>query len=704
MCGIAGIVSLDGAPADPRALKRMCDVLAHRGPDDAGYAFFHPSRRPDGRGADWSAYCDPAFRHINEHLPVFGRDDSRSARLDHEAPLALGHRRLAILDLSEMGHQPMCTADRRFWIVYNGESYNFPELRLELESKGYVFRTGTDTEVILHLWEEEGEACLQRLDGMFAFALYDREQNRLTLARDRFGVKPLYYAHVDGRIIFASEAKALFASGLVDAQLDPASLVEYCTFQNVFGERTLWRDVHILEPGCSMHVSPGRASNISRTRFHRLRDAIACEAMPEGDAASTVAEGFQSAVRRQLVSDVPVGSYLSGGMDSGSIVAVAGAEINRLHTFTGGFDLTNVNGIEQGFDERRLAERLSYLLQTEHYDVVLHAGDMPAAMERLSWHMDDPRVGMCHQNWYVAKLASRFVKVCLAGTGGDELFAGYPWRYKPAFLHHDESSFDEALFQSWHRLLPPDELRELFTPDLHEHLDAPRASFDAVLADAPQKFNGSPMSEHLLQRAMYFEYRTFLHGLLVTDDHISMAHSLETRVPFLDNSLASLAWRLPVHLKLRMQALKDVSAEDYIDSSDGKLVLRRAMERYLPREFLYQKKQGFSPPDANWYRGPSMDYIKSILFDDRTRQRPWFNHDVVERKLHEHFEGRRNQRLLIWSLLSLEWIQRHFVDQSQAVNLAEPELRPSISINGHHLRRMTETQTRRAAPAQQASG
>lgn len=413
MCGIAGIVSMSGGPVPPPAIKQMCDVIAHRGPDDAGYAFFGAdSQRASGQ----YEFVDPEFRHANQQLPVFDAGHCRNELGGNDFCVALGHRRLSIIDLTHHGHQPMCDPDRKLWIVHNGEIYNFPELRRQLESQGHVFRSGTDTEVILHLWQEHGDHALSMLDGMFAFAIYDRAANTVTLARDRFGIKPLYYAASQGYFIFASEIKAILASGLVEARIDPAALVEYFTFQNTYGPQTLFGGVKML--GAGEYVSCGaRQDGAASPRRYHERFPPAEPALAESqDTAEMVAETFAAAVKRQLISDVEVGSYLSGGMDSGSIVSVAGRHIPRLLTFTGGFDLTNVNGIEQGFDEREHAEQLAYLLQTEHYDVVLHAGDMPAAMERITWHMDDPRVGMCHQNWYVAKLASRFVKVCLAGV------------------------------------------------------------------------------------------------------------------------------------------------------------------------------------------------------------------------------------------------------------------------------------------------
>jgi asparagine synthase (glutamine-hydrolysing) len=331
-----------------------------------------------------------------------------------------------------------------------------------------------------------------------------------------------------------------------------------------------------------------------------------------------------------------------------------------MFTFTCGFDLTNVNGIEQGFDERKNAEKLSYLLQTEHYDVVLHAGDMPAAMEKISWHMDDPRVGMCHQNWYAAKLASRFVKVCLSGTGGDELFGGYPWRYA-RFLKQKYDDLDYSLFSYWHRLLPEVELPGIFSPDIKKSSAKTRDSFSSLMNAAPAYVEYLSERENILQKIFYFEFNSFLRGLLITEDRISMAHSLEARVPFLDNSLASLAINLSPSLKVDLEKSACNGHLNY-SAKEGKLILRKAMEKFLPIEFTKQHKQGFSPPDENWFRGPSMDYIKDILLSKTALSRPWFDKKQIKTRLQEHFTGERNHRLLIWSLLSFEWLQRHYVD------------------------------------------
>ena len=643
----------------------MCDIIAHRGPDDAGYAFFRTTKPNSTEGGYWCSFADAQFRHINEQLPVLGGQYCKEELSKHDFSVALGHRRLSIIDLTHYGHQPMSNSDCRIWISYNGEIYNFPQLRDKMRALGHTFRTSCDTEVILHLWEEYGLGCLEKLDGMFALAIYDRTENVLVLARDRFGVKPVYYGSNDDYLVFGSEIKALLASQLLTTQINPRSLVEYFTFQNILGANTLFENIRILQPGKMLICRPeSNEPPKLETYFKGFGTADISLAEHKLDTRNQVAEKFSQAVKRQLISDVEVGAYLSGGMDSGAIVSVAGRSIPRMLTFTGGFDLTNISGIEQGFDERSLAEKLSHLLQTEHYDVVLHAGDMPAAMDKISWHMDDPRVGMCHQNWYVSKLASKFVKVCLSGAGGDELFAGYPWRYCHGLTSENFDQFDQAFFRYWHRFDNSDKTAKIFNPDLRQYSNAPLESYRQVMAEAPEYQNELSRMDNMIQRALYFEFKTFMHGYLITEDHISMAHSLETRVPFLDNDLAELAWRIPPSMKLNSDNLRKHCGSGHIESVDGKTVLRIAMQSYLPKEFTHRRKQGFSPPDENWYRGPSMDYIKTILLDNRTLDRPWFDTKVTRTKLDEHFKGKRNHRLLIWSLLSFEWLQRHFLDSS----------------------------------------
>ena len=362
-------------------------------------------------------------------------------------------------------------------------------------------------------------------------------------------------------------------------------------------------------------------------------------------------EALEAAVDRQLVSDVPVGSYLSGGLDSGSIVALASRRVPRLMTFTGGFDLSSVEGLELVFDERSYAESISNRFRTEHYEMVMHEGDMAWALPDLVWHLEDLRVGMCYQNYYIARLASKFVKVTLSGAGGDELFGGYPWRYERVADLHDPDTFERNYFDYWCRLVPPSEHTSFFTAGTlaragTDPFDVFRGVLDPVRTLDPHS------------KALYFERKTFLDGLLVVEDRVSMAHSLETRVPFLDNALADLAARIPSKL---------------LCGGEGKPVLRAAAGDLLPPEVVRAKKQGFSPPDRSWYRGPTMDYIRTMLLDDRSLSRGWFEPDAIRRTIAEHIEGRVNHRLLLWSLLSFEWWNRLYV---------EGELPPQVTVPG----------------------
>lgn len=662
MCGIAGIASINGRPVVPNAIKSMCDVLAHRGPDDGGYVFFC-ANRPLEESGSWCEFAVNQFRHRNQHLPVYGGEYSRHQFQENSFTLALGHRRLSIIDLSNEAHQPMSSSNGRYWIVYNGMIYNYLELRSILSGQGHVFKSRSDTEVVLQMWERYGPDCLERLNGMFAFAVYDRTENSITLVRDRYGIKPLYYSRDRDYFIFASEIKGIIASGAIQAGVDPGALSDYFSFQNGLGKQTLFKGIYNVKPGECITCRPCNGSSIVRNRYHKQFPVVDLDLLKNRSRLKNeIVDSFATAVKRQLLSDVDVGAYLSGGMDSGSIIAVATKTLPGLMTFTGGFDLTNVSGIEQGYDEREAAEELSCLFQTDHHSVVLQSGDMPAAMEALTWHLDDPRVGMCHQNWYVSKLASRFVKVCLSGVGGDELFGGYPWRYRHAINAKDFRECDKLNFSYWHRSIPCKEMSKLFVPELQQYQDRAFQRFSDVMTDAPGWQDELSPQDNMLQRLLYFEFKTFLHGILRVEDAVSMAHGLETRVPFLDNDLVDLAWKLPPSLKINTLQLQK-HATSYIESADGKRILRQAMKNYLPEEFIKQPKQGFSPPDENWFRGPSMDYIKSVLFDKQTTERSWFDQTFLQAKLDEHFKGIHNHRLFIWSLLNFEWLQRHFIDQ-----------------------------------------
>jgi len=621
MCGITGILNADGAPASPILLRRMTDAIAHRGPDGEGH------------------YVD--------------------------GYLGLGHRRLAIIDLSPAGSQPMATPDGRYVVSYNGEIYNFRELRTELQALGHAFHSRSDTEVLLAAWAEWGIESLDRFNGMFAFALWDRQTHSLTLARDRYGVKPLYYTRVGATFLFGSEIKAILAHGAYRAELDKEALLEYFTFQNFFTDRTLFSGLRLLPAGCYMTVTRGSDATIHRYWDYHFIEPERVD--DEREYLEELVRLFRQAVNRQLVSDVDVGSYLSGGMDSGSITAVAATQLPYLKTFTCGFDLNSASGIELGFDERVAAEHMSYLFKTEHYEMVLKAGDMERVMPRMARHVEEPRVGQCYPNFYAAQLASRFVKVVLSGAGGDELFGGYPWRYYRAVVNDDFEHYIEKYYLFWHRLIPNTAIQRVFRPIWSDvkHVWT-RDIFRDVFRDHAHHLT---RPEDYVNHSLYFEAKTFLHGLLIVEDKLSMANSLETRVPFLDNDLVDFAMRVPVGLKLgnlgsvvRLNENEpgEKTRKYFAQTRDGKLLLRQAMRRFVPREVTERIKQGFSAPDASWFKGESIEYVKKLLYHGTPHIYSYFDREAVQALVDEHLDGRQNRRLFIWSLLSLEWWLRTF--------------------------------------------
>ncbi|WLT31798.1 asparagine synthase (glutamine-hydrolyzing) [Geothrix sp. PMB-07] len=625
MCGIAGIFNTDGRSVAVAALKSMTDAIAHRGPDGEG-AWIH------------------SF-------------------------IGLGHRRLAILDLSPLAHQPMQTRDGSCVLTYNGEIYNFQNLRVELEARGHAFRSRSDSEVVLAAYREWGADCVHRFNGMFAFAIWDTQRNRLFLARDRYGIKPLYYWFQDGTLVFASEIKAILRHPDVGVRVCVPALNEYFSFQNVFSDLTLFEGIRLLPAAHTMTLDLDSTTPPRVERYWDFAFEEDAGLKDEREYLEELERLFEQAVNRQLVSDVEVGAYLSGGMDSGSITCIAARNFPNLKSFTGGFDLSSASGLELGFDERAKAEFLSSRFRTEHYEVVLKAGDMERVMPDLIRHMEDPRVGQSYPNYYVARLASKFVKVVLSGAGGDELFAGYPWRYYRAVVNDGPEHYADKYYRYWQRLIP-DSLKPSFyqghlQPAIQSH--PCKDIFGGILADRPNPLH---TPEDYVNQSLYLEARTFLHGLLVVEDKLSMAHGLETRVPFLDNDLVDFAMRLPVRHKLR--DLKEVvginenelgpKSRRFLDpSSDGKILLRKAFARYVPDAYANGVKQGFSAPDASWFKGESIDYVRSLLFSRKARIYDYIQPSAAQELMNGHFNGQANRRLLIWSFLCFEWWLKTFM-------------------------------------------
>lgn len=618
MCGIVGVFNLNGEPFGLSALKSMADAIAHRGPDGDGY---------------------------------FTEDN-----------IALAHRRLSILDVSPKGAQPMTSKDGDWVVIFNGCIYNFLELKQELQAKGHEFVSTTDTEVIVEGLAEYGPAFFERLDGMFAVGAWRKSEKALYLSRDRFGVKPLYYWFTGKTLVFASEIKAIIKHPGFQVKLNYEALNEYFTFQNMFTFHTLFDGVWMLPPANTVRIDSASSGVIHRSwwdyDFTQPDQKMSFE-----EARAETERLFKRAVSRQMISDVPVGSYLSGGMDSGSITAQASKHVSRLATFTCGFDMSEVTGVEANYDERRDAELMANYFKTEHYEQVLNAGDIRWSLPRVVYHLEDLRVGMSYPNYYISRLASKFVKVCLQGTGGDELFGGYPWRYYRIFKSVSQSEFFDQYYDFWQRLVPDHQREELFTPLVRKQVDfqEPRKIFERVFTFNDKLKYDKP--EDHINNSLYFEAKTFLPGLLLVGDKLSMANGLEERFPFLDNELVNFAQKVPVGYKLgNLEQMLRIDENDFRDKrklyqefDDGKNVLRKAMMSFMPEKIINRKKQGFSAPDESWYRGENAAYIKELLLNKKTVSSDFINPDYIRKIVNEHVNDHVNHRLLIWSFMSFEW-------------------------------------------------
>jgi asparagine synthase (glutamine-hydrolysing) len=626
MCGIYGFVGERQGPlgAARPLLDRMGALLIHRGPDDQGEYI-------DGR-------C------------------------------AMGMRRLSILDLSH-GHQPISDENGRYWVVYNGEIYNYRALRHDLEARGHQFKTGSDAEILVHLYEERGEDLVEALNGMFAFALWDRLEHSLLLARDRLGIKPLYYALVPSGLVFASELKALLAHPQIERRASPIALSHYLSFGTTPGHQAILEGVEKLEPGRLL-------------RFHRgLTDLRRYWQPPTGErqigldeAAAEIRILVTEAVQSQLQSDVPVGAFLSGGIDSAVVVAIMASFATRPKTFCIGFE-------EEAFDERARAHLIAKHFDTDHYELVVKP-DAWTLCETLAYTLDEPFADVSAVPTYlVSELASRHVRVVLTGDGGDELFAGYD-RYPQALRERRFNHFSERgrnVLHAFSGLLPerwpgkyllrhyslPTRLRyidgqSLFTSDLKARLIGP-ALLDSMIE---HRYDPSEIRATILESApgdalrqfTQFDLLTYLpYDVLTKVDRATMAHSIEARPPLLDHRLVEAALTLPSHLK--------------IAGSVQKRVLKRAFANLLPETILSATKRGFGVPVAAWFRGPLRNQISSILFESRTRERGYLNLKLVRCLMDEHLAGRRDQSLRLWALTMLELWCRRYLDEPVSVQL-----------------------------------
>lgn len=639
MCGISGLVGW----GERSTLERMTALQEHRGPDDSGV---WDERLPDGTW--WG----------------------------------LGSRRLAIQDLSPAGHMPMADGSGRVHIVYNGEIYNAPALRAELESKGIRFRSSSDTEVLLALYLAEGPAFVERLNGIFAFAIADgRETPRLMLTRDHFGVKPLYVARKGKSLAFASEAKALFELPDLEARMDRAALRSYLAFLWVPEPGTLWEGVEKLPAG---HLALFERGNWTLKRYWDQTFPSVDHVFPKNatSLAGELRERFLATVKSQMISDVPVGAFLSAGLDSSSIVAaMRQATTGALRTYTITFPKRHLIG-ETNLDDASVANRLAARLGAEHQEIVVEPS-VADLLPKLVWHMDDPTADPAIiTDYLVCREAHKSATVLLSGAGGDEVFggyrkyqaglAGYAYRRLPEVLRRgvldplmrsipvmNGTRFKNhtRLMRKWGRsasLEPRDQFIQASTylddaqieelcPGLPGDTGAAhRAAFDRVSHADP------------LNQMLYVDSHTFMPSLnLNYNDKMSMASSVEVRVPFLDWELTQwAAWNIPPSMKIR--------------GGTTKWILREAMRDLLPEEVLRQPKASFGAPVGYWLSGELREMTDDLLSERRLRERGWLNPKVVRRMIEEHRRGTHDWALQIWQFLTLElWAQR-FLDRAAA--------------------------------------
>ncbi len=643
MCGINGIAfsSRSGRHVSPSVLERMRDVISHRGPDDKG------------------SFIDGV--------------------------VGLGHRRLSIVDVAS-GHQPMTNEDGTLHITYNGEIYNHADFREQLEARGHIYQTHCDTETILHLYEEHGAGCVEHLRGMFAFAIWDQRRTELLLARDRLGVKPLYYFLAeDGSLFFGSEIKALLASNALKPELNLPALPDYLANHATSGDETLFAGIKRLLPGHTLTWRDGRVE-IKRywdVSFARENDGSRSDA----DYIADWSELFREAVRLRLMADVPLGMFLSGGIDSSAIAAVMSGMVSEpIKTFSVAFKEREANELEY-------ARVVANAFKTNHHEVVVSPAEFFAALPKLVWHEDEP---LAHPSsvalYFVSRLASEHVKVVLTGEGSDELLAGYAryrktiWNLAVGARYHGAmpagvktlirnridglpvaSKVRQKLVRTFLSLQPDIESiyfdnfsvfsrarqAQLLTPNTRARTGAvdPYAGVRSVL---DQTDATSP-----LDRLLYADIKTYLHELLMKQDQMSMAASIESRVPFLDHKLVEFTSSLPERLKLRGWTTK--------------YVLRQAMKGVLPETILSRPKMGFPVPIGKWFRGEYRSVIDEFVLGERARARGHFDNEYVANLVARHDAGEDHSERL-WSLVNFEMWQRQYLDgEHGAESLTESE-------------------------------
>jgi asparagine synthase (glutamine-hydrolysing) len=633
MCGIAGVLHFNQAPVDVERLQRMTSVLTHRGPDDEG-------------------------------VHAFG-------------PVGLGHRRLAIIDLSPAGKQPMANEDRTLWVTLNGEIYNFVEMRQQLEKKGHRFLSATDTEVVLHAYEEWGVECLKRLNGMFAFGLWDGKKQRLWLARDRLGVKPLFYCHLPQCLLFGSEIKALLTDSRVERTIDYEALAYYLALNYTPAPYTLFARIRQLLPGHYLMVDiTGQVQDVEYWELVYREE----EDRGERAYAEEFSALFEDSVRLRLVSDVPFGVFLSGGVDSSCVAYWMSRHLSgSVKTFSIGFG-------EPSFDELTYARKVAQSIGADHHEHIVTA-NAAAILPKLVWYAEEPTADSSMVAvYYLAQKTRQHVKMVLSGDGADEILAGYEtyqahyvhrlYRFLPAWLRQEvirpmvnllpmsdsKVSWDFKLrrFAAGAEFSPEDAhatWRMIFDRDARGRLISPVLDRPGAAADAISLYRAAfarTNARHPLNRMLYVDTRFYLpNDMLVKVDRMTMAHGLEAREPYLDYRLVEFLARVPPRFKLKHFLHK-------------KYLLKASMKGKLPDSILWRKKQGFNVPNARWIKNDLKPFVMDHLSPARIRDTGLLDSKAVDELLADHFSERADNSHQIWCLLTLVLWWQQFIKQGDA--------------------------------------
>jgi asparagine synthase (glutamine-hydrolysing) len=652
MCGICGIYNFkNNKLVDLSLLGKMCDAMQHRGPDDHGYA---------------------AFQVPGSGFQVFkNQNNFQLSNFNFQPNLALGHRRLGIIDLSPAGHQPMSNENGTIWISYNGEIYNYLELGQDLKSKGHIFKSKTDTEVIIHAYEEWGIKCIQKFNGMFAFAIWDARRRKLFLARDRLGIKPLYYAQIGQQLVFASEIKAILQHPRFRREVNLDAINNYLAFRVVPEPQTAFRGIYSLLPG---HLLVCVNGQITTRQYWDIPVAADQARKPLSYYTEGLRVHLEEVVRSHLISDVPLGAFLSGGIDSSAVVALMSQAMNEpVKTFSIG-----LGAGEERFDERTDARRVANHFGTDHHERIIQSGDVRRDLPRLIWSFEQPAATPI-PNYYVSQFARQKVTVALCGLGADELFAGYPrhvgfrlaewYDQVPQPLRRVFACMVERLPGSMkgyegvrrvQKFVRGDGLSTLqryaqwslfFTEEMKGQLyeGAFVRSLQGDTLTMLKTYFDRCQAAHFPDKVLYVDMKTYLpNDLLDYADRMSMAHSLELRVPFLDHRLVEFVATIPYDLKLH--------------GLTTKYILRKALGRLLPEYVFHKPKRGFTFPMGLWLNRDWRDLVGDTLSEEAVQRRGYFRYPYVKWLLDQHYSERRDFSYEVWALVVLELWHQVYVD------------------------------------------